>query len=58
MDAMQMAGGAIVSSPGGGNSAIFGPDGRCLSEFVNATTETIIYADLDMDDLLRPHLAF
>ncbi|KAJ5542179.1 Carbon-nitrogen hydrolase [Penicillium sp. DV-2018c] len=44
--------GALMSSPGGGSSAVFGPDGRRLSEPVDDKTETIIYADLDMDQII------
>ena len=42
-----------MSSPGGGCSAVFGPDGRRLTEPVGSTTETIIYADLIMDHILQ-----
>lgn len=49
---MGTAGGDLMSSPGGGNSAVFGPDGRRLTEPVDPTTETIIYADLDMDQIV------
>lgn len=38
---MGTAGGALMSSPGGGSSAVFGPDGRRLTEPVEDTTETI-----------------
>lgn len=41
-----------MSSPGGGCSAVFGPDGRRLTEPVDSTTEKIIYADLDMDQIV------
>ncbi|KPM34468.1 Arylacetonitrilase [Neonectria ditissima] len=51
--ALGTAGGALMSSPGGGSSAVFGPDGRKLSEDVDQTTETIIYANLDMDQLIK-----
>ena len=50
---MKTAGGLLMSSPGGGSSAIFGPDGRRLSDPVDSTTETIIYADLDLDEIVR-----
>lgn len=39
--------------PGGGSSAIFGPDGRQLSEDILETEEGILYADLDFDEILR-----
>ncbi|KAK1979889.1 carbon-nitrogen hydrolase [Colletotrichum cereale] len=45
--------GLIMCNPGGGTSAIFGPDGRRLTEPVDETTETIIYADLEMDAINR-----
>ena len=38
---------------GGGSSAIFGPDGRRLSEEMSETEEGILYADLNMDDILK-----
>lgn len=50
---MQTSPGALTSILGGGSSAVFGPDGRRLTEPVDETTETIIYADLDMDDLIK-----
>lgn len=53
VDVHNSSGGAIMSSPGGGSSAIFGPDGRRLTEPVDDTTEAIIYADLDMDAIHR-----
>ena len=46
-------GGALMSSPGGGSSAIFGPDGRRLSEPLDDKTEGIIYAYLNMDELVK-----
>lgn len=53
VETLGTAGGALMSSPGGGSSAIFGPDGRRLTEAVGDTTETILYADLDMDQLVK-----
>lgn len=41
-----------MGSPGGGSSAVFGPDGRRLTDTVESTTQTIIYADLDMDQII------
>jgi nitrilase len=38
-----------MSSPGGGASAIFGPDGRLLTELLSPTEEGIVYADIDFD---------
>lgn len=42
-----------MGAPGGGSSAIFGPDGRRLTEPLGPTEEGIIYADLDLDELTR-----
>lgn len=53
IDTLQIAPGHPFSVPGGGKSAVFGPDGRRLSEPVDDTTEKIIYADLDMSDLIK-----
>ncbi|ORY59321.1 carbon-nitrogen hydrolase [Pseudomassariella vexata] len=47
------AGGPLMSSPGGGTSAIFGPDGRRLTQPLGDTEEGILYADLDMDEIVR-----
>jgi nitrilase len=45
--------GAVMNSPGGGSSAVFGPDGRKLSQDLPENEEGIIYADLDYDEVLR-----
>lgn len=45
--------GALMNSRGGGSSAIFGPDGRRLTDPVDSGTETILYADLDMDQIIK-----
>lgn len=47
------AGGSMMSKPGGGSSAIFGPDGRRLTEPLGAEEEGIIYADLPLDEIIR-----
>jgi len=49
---MGTASGVLFNTPGGGCSAVFGPDGRRLTEEIAATTEDILYADLDMDLIL------
>ncbi|KAJ5221369.1 Carbon-nitrogen hydrolase [Penicillium citrinum] len=56
MELMKTSGSALMSSPGGGSSAIFGPDGRRLSEPVDQTTEKIIYGDLPMDLIIATKL--
>lgn len=42
-----------MGAPGGGSSAIFGPDGRRLTEPLGDKDEGILYADLDLDELTR-----
>jgi nitrilase len=49
---MKTANELLMSTPGGGSSAVFGPDGRRLMPEVESTVETILYADLDMDQIL------
>ncbi|KAJ6031597.1 Carbon-nitrogen hydrolase [Penicillium herquei] len=56
VEKMRTSGGMGMSSPGGGSSAVFGPDGRRLTEPVNSTTETIIYSDLDLDQIIATKL--
>jgi predicted amidohydrolase len=56
IDKMRTSGGMLMSSPGGGSSAVFGPDGRRLTEPVESTTEKIIYADLAMDLIVATKL--
>lgn len=53
IDKMQTRDGMVMSAPGGGSSAIFGPDGRKLSEDLPETEEGIIYANLDMSAIMR-----
>ncbi|UKZ78484.1 hypothetical protein TrVFT333_006224 [Trichoderma virens FT-333] len=45
-------GGALMSTPGGGHSTIFGPDGRRITDHIEETSEGIVYANLDMDELV------
>lgn len=45
--------GSFMGAAGGGSSAVFGPDGRQLSEDIPENEEGIIYADLDFDEILR-----
>ncbi|KAJ4214578.1 Carbon-nitrogen hydrolase [Fusarium solani] len=53
IDQMSTHNGLIMNSPGGGYSAVFGPDGRKLSTNILADKEGIICADLDIDDILH-----
>lgn len=43
----------VFNAPGGGDAAIFGPDGRKLTENLPPTEEGIVYADLDFDLILK-----
>ena len=53
IEAMKTGGPAIMSTPGGGHTVIFGPDGRVITESIPEDEEVIIYAELDMDELVR-----
>ncbi|KAJ4388958.1 hypothetical protein N0V93_006420 [Gnomoniopsis smithogilvyi] len=50
------AGSPLMSAPGGGSSAVFGPDGRRLTEPLGVTEEGIVYADLDLDEITRTRM--
>jgi nitrilase len=49
IEAQSTQSGALMSTPGGGSSAIFGPDGRHLTDLLDPTEEGIVYAELDFD---------
>ncbi|UKZ69342.1 uncharacterized protein TrAtP1_010350 [Trichoderma atroviride] len=51
--AMNTGGQPIMSTPGGGHSVVFGPDGRVMTEAIPEDEEGIIYAELDMDERVR-----
>ena len=42
----------VHNTPGGGNSAIFAPDGRKISQDIPETEEGIIYANLNLDEIV------
>jgi len=52
IETMGTASGMIFNVPGGGCSAVFGPDGRCLTEAMDECEEGLVFADLDMDSVL------
>ncbi|KAF2793219.1 carbon-nitrogen hydrolase [Melanomma pulvis-pyrius CBS 109.77] len=52
IDAMRTTDSPLFSKPGGGFSAVFGPDGRRISEPIPPDQEGIVYADLPMDLLV------
>lgn len=49
---MGTTGGMIFEQNGGGCSAVFGPDGRRLTEELPETEEGLVFADLDLDAIL------
>ncbi|KAG4443683.1 hypothetical protein IFR05_000869 [Cadophora sp. M221] len=53
VDEMRTSTAPLMNSPGGGTSAIFGPDGRQISIDIPQTEEGIIYADLDMLEIVK-----
>ncbi|KAJ0122638.1 liphatic nitrilase [Diaporthe amygdali] len=53
VEANGTAGSPLMGAPGGGTSAVFGPDGRRLTESLGDKEEGIIYADLDLDEITR-----
>jgi nitrilase len=53
IEAMGTEGGALFNAPGGGCSAVYGPDGRKLAGGdVGSTEEKMVVVDLDMDLIL------
>jgi predicted amidohydrolase len=52
IDLMDTSKGAIMNRPGGGSSAVYGPDGRQLSQDIPETEEGIIYEDVNPDAIL------
>jgi nitrilase len=47
VEAMGLAQAMLMNSPGGGYSAVIGPDGRMLSKPLDPTSEGLIIADID-----------
>lgn len=52
IDVMSTTGGPLMATPGGGASAVYGPDGRKLTTDLPPTEEGILYADLQLDMVL------
>ncbi|KAJ4018270.1 hypothetical protein NW761_015060 [Fusarium oxysporum] len=55
IDRMKTKGGLLFQKPGGGHSAVYGPDGRRLTEPLadgDATAEGLVYAELDLKAIL------
>ena len=52
IDLMDNRKGPLMNRPGGGSSAVYGPDGRKLSEDIPEAEEGIIYANVDPDTIL------
>lgn len=53
IERMKTQGSLLMGKPGGGSSAIFGPDGRQISDDLESHKEGIIYADLELDEILK-----
>ncbi|KAM3512907.1 hypothetical protein MY11210_003463 [Beauveria gryllotalpidicola] len=53
VDLMRTGDGDWMNAPGGGSSAIFGPDGKKLTADLPDTKEGILYATIDLDDALQ-----
>lgn len=53
IDAMQTAQCMMFNVPGGGGSCVVGPDGRVLTEAIPGDEEGIVYAELDMDSIIK-----
>lgn len=47
IDAMSTAEAMLMSTPGGGYSAVVGPDGRLMSKYLEPTEEGLVIADID-----------
>lgn len=52
IDKMETHSGQLYSSPGGGYCAVFGPDGRKISTDLAYDEEGILFADLEMDQII------
>ncbi|GAB7356276.1 hypothetical protein MBLNU459_g7085t1 [Dothideomycetes sp. NU459] len=48
VEVMSTQTGLLMSSPGGGASAVYGPDGRLMTEPLDPASEGIVYCDIDM----------
>ena len=49
---MDTGSGALFGTPGGGASAVFGPDGRKIAGDLGANEEGLVLADLDTNMIL------
>ena len=53
VEAMQTQECMMFNAPGGGGSCVIGPDGRRLTDAIPGDQEGMVYAELDMDAILR-----
>ena len=56
IDATRTTGAPLMSTPVVCYAAVFGPDGRRLTDPLDAKFEGILYADLDMDAINRARM--
>ncbi|RLN57712.1 hypothetical protein BBJ28_00024359 [Nothophytophthora sp. Chile5] len=52
IDRFRTQNGVIFHTPGGGSTAIYGPDGRRLTDPIPEHEEGLVFADLDMSSIL------
>lgn len=52
IEAFSSEGYPMFGKPGGGNSAVIGPDGRILKQTLKSSEEGIIFADLDLTKVI------
>lgn len=45
----EVQGSRLMSTPGGGSSIVYGPDGKALTQDLPETEEGLIYCDIKMD---------
>ncbi|KAL4878093.1 carbon-nitrogen hydrolase [Aspergillus karnatakaensis] len=56
IELLRTAGAPLMSTPGGGYSAVYGPDGRRLTEPLPEKEEGLVYADLNLDMILNSRM--
>ncbi|OJD33310.1 aliphatic nitrilase [Diplodia corticola] len=53
IERMGTGGSPIMGRPGGGSSAVFGPDGRKLTGEMDECVEGVLYAECDLDEVVK-----
>ena len=52
IDAHRIEGNPVFGHIGGGDSAVYGPDGRRMTEPLGMGVEGFVFAEIDMDELI------